>query len=154
MATPQEILDAITVCYCAELPDEVLCCQSAGLPTLISCCPGQAWVRLISVVPDGQQNYAPCGPVLWVAEFELGIYRCAPQDCGPLDPQCCEAETEVSAQLIQDRASMMRALTCCDGTRDFRRDITYGSFMIEGPIGGCVAATLRVRVRFTDQCGC
>lgn len=156
MADPQGVLDALAACFCAQFPDDVLCCVTAGDPTLISCCPGQAWVRVVNISPDGPTtSYAPCGPVMWIMEMELGIYRCAPTECGgPLDPLCCDAEAESAAQLLLDRAAMLRAISCCPELKEFRRSVTYGSFQIEGPTGGCIAATIRVFLRITDDCSC
>lgn len=157
MATPIEILDAIRTCYCELLPDEVSCCISSGEPVVASCCPGQAWVRVVNINPVGQdQQYSPCGPVMWRMQVELGISRCAPDECGPTDPMCCVSEEIVAFDLLADRVLMLRAVACCTDPimLEVRKGITYGAWEITGPEGGCVDATQQVFIQFIDSCAC
>lgn len=152
MATPQSILDTVRDCFCGLLPVEVLCCASAAEPVVLNCCPGQAWVRIVAIQPAAPTvEYSPCGPFSWKMQLELGLARCAPEDCGDL-ASCCEAEEEVAAQILLDRATMMRAVSCCTDLPP--RDLAYGEWLVDEPSGGCISATLQVFVKFEDSCNC
>lgn len=126
-----------------------------GQVALDSCQQGQAWIRQSGAWPTVNFTDALRGPVhcgsTWVAEYEIGVMRCAclPDEVGNPPTSACEEST---ARCVSDDAARVRdALTCCVPLLAHVGEVVVGQLAFYGPSGGCVGSVIRVQIEITDE---
>lgn len=137
--------------------------QSPGLQTVLdSCCPGLGWVRVVRAFPSVNfpqpaTTRVGCPDLLFAAEIELGIARCAtvPDEEGFVDP---DDVTNDALQLGLDRSALFQLVTCDlppilraeSGGSDCR--MTLGEWTPLAEQGGCMGGTIRVTLPYRQCC--
>lgn len=158
----EEILTNLRDCWCEALSTHPLgapesCCLVTNV-VVADCCAGFAWVRLIGAYPatkfpaqDGSAQ--KCRPDIWALQVELGVTRCAPEQCGSTGNPCCDSELEgVILGSVEDFQRMRQVFACCLNVPS--DEVVLGRFSTADPSGGCITSTMQATIRTTDHCGC
>lgn len=160
---PEDVLVNLRNCLCDEFATSPVppgtCCITAGTPVIAECCSGFLWVRLVSAwpstkFPSQDSTSSRCVAPYWAMEVEVGIARCAPEECGALTAACCAAELDVAMLLIDDFARIRKVLGCCLQSDTPHDDVIPGRWRVQGPQGGCITGSMTATVRWMDSCSC
>lgn len=156
--TPQEALEKIATCLCAQLTDcgpEVCFCGVVPGDVVAadygggceSGCGGIAWVRMQLAYPSkilGAQNTDPqnCDLAMGM-DIEIGVLRCisAGDDAGNA-PSAAEL-LAATQQQTADLMAMWKALSCCG----FGKDMIIGAYTPAGPAGGLVGGSFLLSIQ-------
>jgi len=142
---------ALLACVCEQLVADgrpaCECCQVASqdLPPMTGCdcvCEGgqgRAWARFDGATWQ-QSDLAKCPVGPWEARFQVGVYRCVPQD------GTCESSGVEAALVAADAASLTRAVMCCPALPS---RWSLGDVEIVGPTGGCVGVAVTITIQLS-----
>lgn len=161
----QQLLDCLCSVLATTSNPPGICALRAGNqaiqdmgPTFDECCEGQAYVRITGFTPTGlQQDPFPagmedqivpaCGIPAWSLHFEVGIFRCMDAEGGLSSSQWAN----IAAQQMLDAKSIRLAICCFIAERELKTT-AVGSWVPQGPEGGCIGGTMPLSIEVLN-CG-
>ena len=151
-------------CLCAKLAADTIggavcrCSLMAGDTAIADICEidadtgadGQAWVRVVRVFTSREfprpstDAYNACTGGLWVAEYELGVLRCAvgPDDEG--QPPSADQLNREAAKVMDDAYALRLTAECCLPSVFPRRAGQWSPRSSGGCTGGTVTVTVQM----------
>jgi hypothetical protein len=124
------------------------------------CCEGQLWTRVVSVV--GASALAvpamqPCLP-LYQVRFGVGVLRCAHTVDDDGNAPTPAEMTADAFQSFQDRADLVRALTCCvpdlEAVKPYKKSMKIEDWLPGTIQGGCLDSEITFTLNMPLCPGC
>ena len=166
------VAEQLLACLCDALSENpnppAQCCLRAGDVVFADfnqyqdqCCDGLAYVREVRVYPSMEfpsqvELWTPCAHTALAAEYEMGVFRCEPQQVDSVELPTCDEWTAVAQQVANDRQAMVSAICCLDEQLRISNPGTPVLMGVWQPLnsgGGCTGGTLSVLVGLMN-CAC